>query len=106
MKTYIRIGGLVAAGFDSRGEYLLTITHSGRGVFATRTWERVARNYDLAYPEAGVGIGIGPIDGQSIPVTEMDFKIGEMRLVSPDGRIVLECESSVIAVFDATEAST
>jgi hypothetical protein len=52
----------------------------------------------LAYPEAGIGVGIGPINGQAIPVTEMDFDAGEMRLVSPDGRIVLECESSGIAV--------
>ena len=33
MKTYLHIGGLVAAGFDPSGAYLLTITHSGRGVF-------------------------------------------------------------------------
>jgi hypothetical protein len=42
-------------------------------------------------------MGIGPIDGQSIPVTEMNYETGEMRVVSLDGRIVLECESSGIA---------
>jgi hypothetical protein len=98
MKRYLHIGGLVAAGFNPSGEYLLTITHSGRGVFSTQTWERVARNTELAYPEAGVGVGIGPIDGQAIPVTAMDFDSGEMHLVSPDGRIFLECESSGITV--------
>jgi hypothetical protein len=96
------VGGLVAAGFDPSGEYLLTITHSGRGVFSTRTWERVARNTDLAYPEGGIGIGIGPIEGQAIPVTEMNYETDSMRVVSPDGRIVLECESSGIGVT-ATE---
>ena len=49
MKTYLHVGGLVAAGFDPSGAYLLTITHSGRGVFATQTWSRVARNTELAY---------------------------------------------------------
>lgn len=98
IRTYLHIGGLVAVGFDASGAYLLTITHSGRGVFSTRTWERVARDTEPAYPEAGFAVGIGPIDGQAIPVTEMDFDIGEMRVVSPDGRIVLECESSGIAV--------
>ena len=98
MKTYLHIGGLVAAGFDPSGAYLLTITHSGRGVFSTQTWLRVARNTELAYPEAGVGVGIGPIDDQAIPVAEIDFDTGEMRLASPNGRIVLVCESSGIAV--------
>lgn len=108
MKHHLLVGGLVAVGFDVSVEFLLTITHSGRGVFSTRTWERVARDTELAYPEHGIGIGIGPIDGQAIPVTEMDFDKGEMRVVSPDGRIVLECESSGIAVsvedeYEATD---
>ncbi len=98
MRTYLHVGGLVAVGFDPTGAYLLTITHSGRGVFSTRTWERLARDTELAYPEAGVGVGIGPIAGQAIPITEMDFNVGAMRVVSPDGRIILECESSGIAV--------
>jgi hypothetical protein len=98
MKTYLHIGGLVAAGFDPSGAYLLTITHSGRGVYSTRTWERVARETAVAYPENGIGVGIGPIDGQAIPVTEMDFDAGQMSLTSPDGRIVLDCESSGIGV--------
>jgi hypothetical protein len=98
MNCYLHIGGVVAVGFDPSGQYLLVITHSGRGVFSTRTWERVARNTELAYPEGGVGIGIGPLDGQPMAVTEMDYDAGEMRVVSPDGRFVLECESSGIAV--------
>jgi hypothetical protein len=98
MKTYLFVGGLVAAGFDPSGEFLLTITHSGRGVFSTRTWERVARSYDLAYPGEGKGIGIGPIDGQTIAVTEMDFDTGKMQLRSTDCKIVLNCESGGIAV--------
>ena len=98
MKTCIPIGGLVAAGFDASGKYLLTITHSGRGVFSTESWLRVARDCNLAYPEGGNGIGIGPIEGQEIPVTEMDFASGTMRLRSPDGRITLICESSEIVV--------
>jgi hypothetical protein len=98
MKTSIPIGGLVAAGFDPSGAYLLTVTHSGRGVFSTDTWKRVARDYAVVYPEAGKSIGIGPIDGQSIQVTEMNFDKGTMKLTSSEGRIVLDCESSVINV--------
>ena len=98
MTRYLHIGGVVAVGFDPSGEYLLVITHSGRGVFSNRTWERVARSTELAYPEGGVGVGIGPIEGQAIAVTEMNYDTGEMRVVSLDGRFVLECESSGIAV--------
>jgi len=95
---YLHIGGVFAVGFDPTGAYLLVITHSGRGVFCTRTWERVARDTELAYPENGVGIGIGPIDGQSIPVTVMDWERYRMHVTSPDGRVELDCESSGIAV--------
>ncbi len=98
MGRYLHIGGLVAVGFDPSGSYLLVITHSGRGVFSTGTWERVARSTELAYPVGGVGVGIGPIAGQAIPITEMNYDIGEMRVVGPGGRFILECESSGIAV--------
>jgi hypothetical protein len=98
MKTYLLVGGLVAAGFDPSGAYLLTISHSGRGVFSTRTWQRVARDYELAYPDLGVGIGIGPIEGQRIPITQMNFETGIMQLSSADDRIVLRCDSSGITV--------
>jgi hypothetical protein len=98
MERYLHIGGLVAVGFDTTGVYMLTITHSGRGVFSTQTWERISRSIELAYPVGGVGIGIGPIDGQPIPVAEMNYETGEMRVVGPGGQFVLECESSGIVV--------
>ena len=98
MKTHIIIGGLVAAGFDSSGAYLLTVTHSGRGVFSTDAWKRVARDYTVVYPQAGTVAGIGPIKGQVIVVKEMDFEKGGMRLKSSDGRIILNCESGGISV--------
>jgi len=101
MQTHLHIGGLVAAGFDSTGEYLLTITHSGRGLFSTKTWTRLARDASLAYPDGGKGIGIGPIDGQEVLVTEMPFDIGHMTLTSHDGKIILNCESDGISVVVA-----
>jgi hypothetical protein len=98
MQQFLHIGGLIAAGFDPDVAYLLTISHSGRGLFSTRSWQRVARSVGLAYPIDGVGVGIGPIEGHAIAVTEMDFDTGRMSLVSPDGRIILECESDGIVV--------
>lgn len=100
MDHYLHVGGVVAVGFDPTGEYLLVITHNGRGVFSTRDWVRVARNTEPAYPSRGAGVGIGPIADQVVPVTEMNYETGEMQVVSPDGRFVLDCESSGIAVTD------
>lgn len=98
MGRHLHIGGVVAVGFDAGGSYLLVISHSGRGVFSTGTWERVARDIELAYPVGGAGIGIGPIAGQAIPVAEINDATGEMRAVDLGGRFVLECESRGIAV--------
>jgi hypothetical protein len=93
------VGGLVAVGFNATGEFLLTISHSGRGVFSTKTWTRVARNHDLAYPEDGIGVGIGPVDGERIVVSESYWEAADtMTVLSPDGRFELRCQSEGIKV--------
>lgn len=85
-------------GFDATGKYLLIVTHSGRGVFATDTWERVARDTALAYPKDGRAMGIGPIDGQTIGVEERDERRERIEMRSPDGRFYLVGESEGITV--------
>jgi hypothetical protein len=85
-------------GFDPSGEFLLTISHSGRGVFSTRTWERVARDAALAYPKGGQGIGIGPIAGVPVAVTEMNYDTEELALTSANGKLSLEYDSGTITV--------
>lgn len=79
--AHLHIGGLVAVGVDSTGRYLLTVSHSGRGVFDTRTWQRVARDPALAYPVDGQVMGIGPLAGQEIVVKEIDYDTGTMTEV-------------------------
>ncbi|MEP6669952.1 MAG: hypothetical protein ABJF10_12410 [Chthoniobacter sp.] len=98
MVKYLHIGGLVAAGFDPTGAYLLTVSHDGRGVFSTDTWERVARDSALAYPVNGCAVGIGPIDGLSIPITEIDYGTGGLRFSSPDGINSFEYDSGTLTV--------
>ncbi len=102
MTKHIAIGGMIAAGFDSTGAYLLTLSHSGRGVFSTTSWERVARDHSPVYPEAGRAAGIGPLEGVSIPVTEMNYDTDELRFSSPDGRIRFEYDSGTLTISDAT----
>jgi hypothetical protein len=95
---HLLVGGLVAMGFDATGKYLLTVTHSGRGVFTTDTWERVSRDSALAYPIDGKAVGIGPIDGQLITVEERDERCDRIEIQSPDGRCRLVGESDGITV--------
>ena len=101
MKKHLFIGGMVAAGFDPTGAYLLTVSHSGRGVFATASWERVARDSNLAYPDNGRAIGIGPLDGALISVSEIDYGTGQLRFSSPDGKLSFEYEEGTLTVTDA-----
>jgi hypothetical protein len=100
MPTYVNIGGLVAAGFDKSGEYLLTISHSGRGVFSTKTWSKVARDTEHQYPVAGCAIGIGPISGQSIPVVEKNYQTDQLHLVSPNGLFNLFYEYGTLEISE------
>jgi hypothetical protein len=95
---HLHVGGLVAMGFDATGKFLLTVSHSGRGVFSTESWERVARDAALAYPTDGKAIGIGPIDGQMIGVEERDERRDRIEMQSPDGRFRLVGESDGITV--------
>jgi hypothetical protein len=101
MTKHLFIGGLVAAGFDPTGAYLLTVSHSGRGVFEAISWNLVARDSGLAYPEDGHAIGIGPIDGMRISVTMIDYDTGVLRLSSPDGKLDLEYQEGALMVRDA-----
>ncbi len=95
--THLHVGGLVAVGFDTSEQYLLTISHSGRGVFRTADWVRVARDSTLAYPENGIAVGIGPIHGMTIPVTELDSD-HDISIKSPSGLVTLRCASDGIVV--------
>ena len=97
-ERYLLLGGLVAMGIDPSGRYLLAVSHSGRGVFDTSTWERVARDYSLAYPVKGIAIGIGPIDGQQILVAGVNLKKGTLDLESPGGDYLLSYEYGTITV--------
>lgn len=97
---YIAVGGLIAAGFDASGRYLLVVSHAGRGVFSTDSWERVARNSEVCYPKDGFSVGIGPIDGISIQTKEIDYESGVLRLHSEDRLITLDYDSGTLSIRD------
>ena len=70
--AYAGIGGLTDVGFSPDGRFLLVVGHQGRGVFDCQTGERLARDRtdDWSYfdMETGTAEGIGPLDGQSVPI--------------------------------------
>ena len=103
---YLHIGGLIAMGFDSSGRYLLTVSHSGRGVYDRTTWQRVARDYELSYPEQGKVMGIGPIAGEAIEVTEKDYAKGRVRVMSSDGACELLYEDGAVAITQAEHGAS
>ena len=95
---HLLVGGLVAMGFDATGKFLLTVSHSGRGVFSTGTWKRVARDHIPFYPSEGMVPGIGSIEGQFIDVVERDETRDFMEAKSPDGLFVLLGRSDGITI--------
>ena len=95
---YLFIGGLVAMGFDSSGEFLLAVSHSGRGVFRVSTWEKLARDSVPAYPIGGKIQGISPLEGQTIDVAERDETRDRIEITSPDGTLHLLGESDGITI--------
>lgn len=102
MVRCLHLGGLIAVGFDRTGTYLLTVSHSGRGIFHVPTWDRVARDYELSYPESGIAVGIGPIDGEAVPISELN-STNRVEIRSPDGKLTLTCESSGIDVTESVK---
>jgi hypothetical protein len=92
---HLQVGGLVAVGCDAAERFLLTVSHSGRGVFSTETWERLARRHEVVYPTDGRIEGIGPLEGMSIRVIESyDGSVMRLRVAGWD----VAAESSGITV--------
>ena len=69
------------------------------------TWEKVARDSKLVYPNDGKAIGIGPIDGQMINVQERDERRDQIVMQSPDGRFQLLGESEGITISEQSSAA-
>lgn len=100
MTKHIAVGGLVAAGFDITEQYLLVVSHAGRGVFSTESWDRIARSSEVAYPENGISIGIGPITGVRIYTKEINYESGELSLSNASGSITVDYDSGTLTIYD------
>jgi hypothetical protein len=96
--AHLHVGGLVAMGFDLTMRYLLTVSHDGRGVFDCVTWQKVARDYELANATDGKVDGIDPLAGCSIDVVEKNYDTGRVRITDPQRCLELSYEDGVIEV--------
>src|SRR5688572_14968105 len=105
MTKHLFIGGMVAGGFDPSGKYLLAVSHSGRGLFASDTWKRIARDAELAYPESGIAIGIGPLAGVLVKVREIDYTTGVLEFPSPDGALALRYSEGILTVSSRIDSA-
>ncbi len=105
MTKVLFVGGMIAGGFDSVGRYLLTVSHSGRGLFEIGSWQRVARDTTRAYPEHGVVMGIGPLEGVAVQVREIDYATEVLSFSSPDGTLAFHYSEGTLTVSPATESA-
>jgi hypothetical protein len=94
----LHVGDLVAIGIDPSGRYLLTVSHSGRGIFDTNTWQRVARDPKLSYPTEGRAVGIGPLAGQSLPVTEINYNTSTLDHAAVSEKYVVSYTEGVVTI--------
>ena len=69
-------------------------------MFSLGSWERVARDSGLAYPEDGHAVGIGPMEGLVVPINELNYDTGELNFVSPDGKYKFEYEGGTITITE------
>lgn len=83
-----RVGGLVAAGMDPEGHYLLLVSSSGRGVVDCRSGDRVARDrspgHEWLDPSRLRAQGIGPLASQEIQIAG-SYMGGGLPTVTRDG---------------------
>ncbi len=96
-KFNIITGGLVGLAINSEEKYLLVVTHSGRGVYDLNSGDRIARDYEVIYPNNSKIDGIPPFSQKSIQLNEYDFE-NDLVFHSPSGKLKITGESDNITV--------
>jgi hypothetical protein len=96
---YVHIGGLTEVGFGHPAQFLLIVSHQGRGVVDCASGVRVARDQDEAIGWFDRSVpaveGIGPLAGQWVPVAGLAG--GSLAQVTHDGwRVTLATEGVAV----------
>ena len=90
------MGGLTEIGIDRSSQYLIAVSHGGRGIFRLVDGERVARDYTDTCgpwyrPEQGEEDGIGPCSGEIFSICGLHLE--------PTQEITAELEKLGIEYF-------
>lgn len=85
LRATVMAGGLVGVGFGHDSDFLLIVTHDGRGVVDCATGLKIARDRAAVYPdEQTLEIeGVGPLTGLTIRVAGIFG--GALCTRTPDG---------------------
>jgi len=123
LQASILVGGLTNVGFGADSDYLLVVSHNGRGVFALPSGDRVARDYEATgrWHRDIEADGIGPLDGQVVPIFgihadlppeirsalegfDLDSHVTEFKgaAISPDDQTLAVGYSDVIEIYKRT----
>ena len=105
------VGGLTGIGFSEDESLILVMSHNGRGVFETTSGERVARDHKESSidnnwwnEEKSTVIGIGPLEGQQIPVVGLWG--GQLKTRSGNWEIRIEHGNGIDIVWAISDSGT
>ncbi len=92
------IGGLIQVGFAPQSDYLLVVSHQGRGVFDCISGQKLARDANDAFDESELTAeGIGLLEGQKIRTAGLFG--GSLPTTTADGWTLFEQSEETIQVF-------
>jgi hypothetical protein len=89
---------MIAGGFDTLGQYLLTVLHSGRGGFSSINGQRVARDVTPVFPGGGVVLGVGPLKGVAVRVHEINYATGVLGFTLAAKGLLLLYSEGILSI--------
>ena len=92
------VGGLIQVGFAPQSDYLLVVSHQGRGVFDCASGQKLARDSSDAFDESELTAeGIGVLTGQKIHTAGLFG--GNLPTTTADGWTLLEQPEESARIF-------
>ena len=121
LRNEFAMGGTTDVGFSPDSDHFIVVTFSGRGLYDSKTGDRVARDHDIpdSWHRDNEVNGIGPCEGVVFPVNgihseipanvqqelvdfDLDSHITEFKAaaISPNGKYLIVGYSSDIQIYD------
>lgn len=98
-KYNLNVGGVIAMGIDQSSRYLITVSHSGRGIFELCNGKKLHRDSNITYPVNNKIEGIGLCENKIFEVVEKDYKSDKpIVVVSTDKNFKAEYHEGCIEI--------